>query len=294
MTRRALAILTAAMSVTIAACGSDTPAPAAEQLPQAPQILPNAQEGVIGFALSVQGESQSVDAVFVNGGTDPLVLTSIELVPHQTTAFTLGHVEPASLTVESRHAIGIPISFTCPGRGVYLADLVIKSNAANYPELTLQVVAPGAGLRVPEAADIEPFESTVTLATTAGLAVPAGLVRLYNLGGASLELQRYSVVDTTNFAFLSGTAVPGAVCAPGAACVPVSGAAQGCCGNLTCVAEPAPPGNCESILLGPGRFIVFGVTWASGAQSGSHTSAVLIQSNDPDTATLDVTVSGTK
>ena len=131
--------------------------------------------------------------------------------------------------------------------------------------------------------------------------MPAALVRIYNLGGASLELASYTLADTTNFRFLDGTAIPGIDCSISGACVPATGAAQGCCGVLNCVPEEPPAsqivGVCSPVLVARGRFVVFGVTWAQGASSGAHSTDLVIVSNGPipnEPVSTVVTIHGTK
>lgn len=293
MVRQAGIVFAMVCSLGLAGCGDDSSSPVDDNLPQAPQIFPSATSGVLGYALTLQGESETLDAVFVNGGKDNLVISSVTLENLTANVFVMTQPDAAALTVKSKKAIGIPIKFTSPGRGVFLGDLVVKSNAANLPEIRLQLVAPGAGDRVPDVADIELFESSVTIANVAGLNVPAALVRLYNLGGASLDLNGYSIADA-NFAFLSGTAVPGADCTPTGQCVPSEGSAAGCCGGLTCEVEAnAQAGLCQSINVPRGRFVTFGVTWAIGAPLGAHEGDILITSNDPDSSVVTVHVTGT-
>jgi len=294
MARRAVSFFMTALAFGLVGCNDDTPAPAIDELPQLPQILPNAQEGVIGFPLTLQGDSPTLDAVFVNGGMDDLVISNAAISNDSHGVFSM--TMPQSLTVESRHAIGFPVTFTSPGRGIYIGDLVVTSNAANFPSLTLQLVAPGAGLRIPDVADIEPFETTVQVQAVAGLEVPAAMVRLYNLGGSSLEITGYTLSDTTNFRFLKGTALPSTACNILGACVPASPTdKRGCCGVLQCVTEsPAVDGVCSPVIVARGRFVLLGVTWTDTAAAGAHTTDLAIASNDPDQSVLTVSVTGTR
>jgi hypothetical protein len=301
MARCAPMTLLTTLAFGLAGCNDSAPQAAVDALPKLPQIMPNAQEGVIGFLLKEQGDAQTIDAVFVNGGMDPLIISNAEITSDTHHVFSMEM--PASTTIESRRAIGYPITFTSPGRGIYLADFVVTSNAANFPTLTLQLVAPGAGLDILDYPDIEPFETSVQIQNIPGASVPAALVRIYNLGGASLELMSYTLADTANFRFLVGTAIPGDVCKRGATCTVKAATAaapdldgEGCCGALECLTETSQPlvGVCSSVLIARGRFVLFGLTWADAATPGLHTTDLSIASNDTHHPVLTVTVSGTR
>ena len=140
--------------------------------------------------------------------------------------------------MSSRNAIGIPITFTSPGRGVFLASLVFDSNAENIPTYELEVVGPGAAYDYdisPIEPDIEFFEDPVMVEPTAAFAQPAAFARFYNLGGRTLTVTDYELSDATNFKFLDGTAEPGARCVYGAICNPDAPPSPECCnGGLTC------------------------------------------------------------
>ena len=301
MVRPLLAIFPLAVLVGLVGCdGGDSP-DALEDLPPGAHILPGALGGVIGFPLLIQSEAKMLEASFFSVGREALVVESAEIVGDTLDVFSM--TTPASLTVEPRKGISFPITFRSPGRGIYLADLVVKSNAVDYPELRIQLVAPSAGVRVPEEPDIQPFETTVEVqASSAWADIPVALVRIYNLGGMSLQLAEYALEDPSNFRFLSGTAVPGLDCSVSGACVPANvGDGQGCCGGLHCVTEdvtPAPiTGTCSPIFVSRGSFVGFGVTWTNDAVTGvPYSAGVQIRSNDPKPGRdlITVTVNGTR
>ena len=177
----------------------------------------------------------------------------------------------------------MPVTFTSPGRGVHLGRLQVTSNAENLPQLTVELVGPGAGDHVPDAADIEVFEAQSTLTPMPGIDVDVGLVRFYNLGRATLEVTSYGIDDSDSFTFLAGTAQPSVACEASGTCA----AETGCCGDLACIEQ-----QCEAVRLLSGDFVLLGVTWSASAVAGTHSSEVRIHSSDEDTPVAVVTVSG--
>ncbi len=321
MQRVSLVALSALGVCLAAACNGDGPADSAD-LPSEPQLLPNSQAGILGFRLVPRNESNRVEAVFINGGKKTLKvdLTRLRLEGPGASAFTLGAVVPASGEVRSKEAMGIPITFTSPGRGVYLATLVVESNAENLPVYRLDLVGPGGDFVIPDAPDIAFFEDPVPIEQETVLPVPAAVVRFYNLGGRSLNVYEYELSNTTTFRLLRGTAQPGVVCSYGAICGPGDGLEQGCCeGGLrcrcndyyldgsTCVCvtpsyptEP-PPANvtceqrdatCADVIITSGQFNALAVVFTDPPPaSGTHTTELRVHSNDPDSpiAVVDVT-----
>ncbi|MEE8410547.1 MAG: hypothetical protein V3T05_13170 [Myxococcota bacterium] len=296
------------VSLTLGAavgCGDDDPKFPADTLPQRPQIRLNAQAGVVAFGLTVDTETDVIDIVFNNGGKDDLVIekeSDIRVVGRDAAAFVLQTVMPAiddesrTRIVASREALTVRLAFTPNGRNVYLGTLIVESNAENFPSIEIELVGPGAGARVADAADIFVFETTSVLSMQAGVDVPVGLVRFFNLGGsgpdastATLVIDAYTLSDSTNFAFLSGTAVAGAVCDVAGVCVPdtTAGQTQGCCGGLEC------DGTCDAVRVVSGQFVVFGVRLTDAAPSGGADTTVTIESNDPDEPQVTITIDGT-
>jgi hypothetical protein len=278
-------------------------------LPTRPQLAPNSPAGVIGFELIRIHESSSLDAVFINGGCEDLQinLDSITLTePGGTSHFSLGDVSPASGRVEARGAFGIPITFTSPGRGVYLATLSFTSNAENLPSYELDLVAPSGESPIPDEPDIEPFEEAVAVEASAAFAEPAAFVRFYNLGGKTLQVSNYTLGDDTNFTLLDGTATPSAPCIYGKVCGETDGLDQGCCeGGLTCRCLSFDTGSstcldtegdqvCSTVNVTSGQFAILGIQLTDAAAAGTHSTTLEISSNDPDHPVTSVTVTGTK
>ncbi|OGQ78933.1 MAG: hypothetical protein A2289_04090 [Deltaproteobacteria bacterium RIFOXYA12_FULL_58_15] len=269
-----------------------------------PLLSTNAWEGVLGFDLSVEGASHRIDVVFVNGGCSELKIDvdALRLQGEGAGVFHIGEVDPPSGKVAPRGDFIVPITFTSPGRGVYIAELVVESNAANLPVYTLELVGPGAGQRIPDEPDIEFFTSEVTLEDNPFVSVPAGIVRFYNLGGRTLTVDSFVLNDTTNFAFLGGSVDPGATCEYGAICGPGDGPGTGCCaGGLKCRCEEFNANgvdceipSCADVTVTTGLFHIRGVQFTAEAAAGSHSTTMDVYSNDPDTDPASVNLTGTK
>jgi len=211
---------------------------------QNPQLSPNFVAGVMGFELARLQEFNTLDAVFINGGCQALELdlASVRLEGPDAAEFDLGVVFPEDGRAAARRAVGIPVTFTSPGRGVFLTTLRFDSNAENFPTYELDLIGPGADGRIPEEPDIEFIEDPVEVAPSAALLdpltdepLPVAIVRFYNLGGGTLRVSDYTLADETNFTYLTGTAQPSAPCTYGGVCFPGDGPERGCCmGGLAC------------------------------------------------------------
>ncbi len=260
-----------AMSLMVAACGDDT-TPSVEPLPVEPHVYANALGGVYTFPLITAGQSKQETLTFSNGGQNDLVFSDVHLDPN-TAPWTLGAVVPASLRVETGGALGAPITFAPALRGVYLTRLSVTSNAVNYPSLEIAIIGPAPSDPPSVLPDIEVFEATVELAPRPDLAFEVAVIRYINLGEESLTVSGYTIADTTNFRFLTGTAVPGAPCDPAGVCSPAGAQTQGCCGNLTC-----DNGACSDLTVGYGEAVIFGVrlTQSAGGATGLTTTVDIL------------------
>jgi hypothetical protein len=273
-------------------------------LPQKPQIVPNAQAGIMGFELTRAGQTSRLDAVFVNGGCEPLIVDTAQVhIENATTdnVFSIGTIYPETGTVSTRGALGIPLSFSPEERGVFLATLVVESNAENYPEYRLELVGPGTAINIPDHADLEFFEREVTIEQTPSVAQPAAIVRFYNLGGRSMSISQYALSDTDTFRFLAGTAQPSAACNPDAVCSPGDGPEKGCCaGGLRCNCTsgdvPCSSAQCANVIVTSGRFNLLGVVFTDTASAGDHTTTLTIsyEGANGETETESATINGTK
>ncbi|MFC1611841.1 hypothetical protein ACFL6C_12835 [Myxococcota bacterium] len=290
-------------------CGCDDPPPGCDLDPK-PQISPNAEEGVIGFKLTRRADGSKVDATFVNGGCPKLEVDvgALSIGGRDPGAFSIGEVYPASGEVSARGALGVPITFTSPGRGVHMATLVVQSNAENFPVYELDLVGPGTEWQIPDTADIEFFEPEVEVEETAFLDIPVAFVRFYNLGDRTANITDYRLADTDNFMFLGGTAEPGADCTYAAICAPGDGPEKGCCaGGIDCACpggfneqDECLESKCEEVYVTRGQFSILGVTFTDQASSGAHQTQFDIDYYYRDNAlnrinaSASVTVSGTK
>src|SRR5436189_270736 len=75
----------------------------------------------------------------VNNGRQPPVISSVTIAGQDVARFTLG--QPIDSTVNPRSATSIPITFHPTTAGGYVANVTINSNADNFPEFVVDVVA---------------------------------------------------------------------------------------------------------------------------------------------------------
>jgi hypothetical protein len=283
-------IATAFLFATACSDDSTPPAVLCDDLPQAPQILPNAQGGVVAFGLVTASEILTTDVVFINGGQDDLVASDMSIEGRDAEQFEIVNVTPESRTAECAGSLAARVRFTAPDSAegaVYIARLVVESNASNFQTLELELVAPCAGERVASEAKLALVESSVDVQAIPGLAAPAAVIRYYNVGGDTLVVDGYAIDDAASFRFLTGTEVPGAACESGGVCEPGDDQAQGCCGTppLACTNEV-----CAATRVVSGDFVLFGVRFTDQASGGETTTQVTISSNDPASpATVNVT-----
>lgn len=258
------------------ACGDDEKPPVLN-LPQKPQVFPSA--AAVIFEQTAQALSAQDGIALNNGGRDNLVITNIEIINATAPVFQLGNVPTADRTVKSTAALFIPVTFNSPGRGVYLATLVIDSNAENFPHLEVEIIAPGTANPVPNSPDIVLFESNVDVIAELG---NVAFVRFYNLGSPTsvLHINGYNLNNNTAsaFAFPNGTPTPGAAC--------VSTDLSACPGVGNCTNNV-----CDPVSLVGGSFIVLSVNYTPPA-AGTHTVDVEIESDDPDSPSVSATVTG--
>ena len=261
----------------LAACKKDQPV--VDTLPQEPQLFPNVVGAFIVFPVTEAGASNYFELVIVNGGYDVLLLSNVELSGDP--AFSLDELTAASTTIASRESGTIRVNFAPPDRGVYLGQLSIDSNAANLPNIVYDITGPAGASPLVEGPDVVPFEDPVTAAPLEGVNGQIALVRLYNVGLRSAVLSRYAITDDASsaFAFLDGTATPGATCATSA----------GCGAGAACVDDA-----CAAVILGPSHFVFLAVEYTGSAAA---TATIEVDVGDPADAaappqTLSIGVSG--
>lgn len=261
------------------ACGDDTPTDTAEPLPKAPQIF--FSSAFLVFPRTIEGQTSKGQLVFNNGGKDDLVISQIRATGSGATSFTPDKTGP--VTIESREAAAVEVSFKPTGRGMRVAQLEVTSNAENFPTLALELVGPGIsaadeqGAAVP---DLAAFESPVAIKASGDSGI--GFVRLYNLGRDSAIITGYDIVDDAGslFAFPTGTVKPGVAC----------GVANPCAEGLFC---SSAAGSVCAVSLPSAQSVVLTVVFTPGAAT-SATAKVRVTSNDPNEPQLDIALAGTK
>lgn len=274
---RTLAVLVP--TVFALACGEDSPPDNGEPLPKAPQIF--FSSAFLVFPRTLENQTSKGQLVFNNGGKDDLVISQIRVIGAGAAAFTPDNAGP--LTIESRDAAAVEVSFKPTGRGMRIAQLELTSNAENFPSLQLELVGPGIsaadeqGAAVP---DLAPFESPVAIKASGDSGI--GFVRLYNLGRDSAIITGYDIVDDAGglFSFPAGTVKPGVAC----------GVSNPCEEGLFC---SAAAGSVCAVSLPSAQSVVLTVVFTPGAAT-SGTAKVRVSSNDPNEPQLDVALAGTK
>jgi hypothetical protein len=267
--------------LVFASCGDDDSGGGSEPpLPKKPQILPNPDTGFLMFALTEANDPQGTDFPLVlgNGGQGDLEITSATIQDPGSGGASAFSLDPlSSTTVKSRQAVSLPVHFNPGARGVYIATLVVESNAENTPTLEVQLIGPAATTLVQAnpKPDIESFEAVAEATLFEGASEGIAFVRYVNLGPGLLHVVDYAITDDTDNAFSlqSGVAAPSAECA--SAC-PVT----------------AIPAGCNPILLGPGDFVILPVDYTPPA-TGTHTATFVITSDDEDMCELEVGLTGT-
>ena len=111
-------------------------------LPQSPQVFPNPAAGFFVFPLTGATKSEVADIVFLNGGQNDLVFSTMTL--SGSGAFSIAAIAEESLTVISRESVAATVTFMSPGRGVFRATLDAASNAENFPDLSFELIGLGA------------------------------------------------------------------------------------------------------------------------------------------------------
>ena len=276
----------------------------ADVLPLAAQLMPNPGTGFVVFpGLTRIGATSTTTVAVLNGGQQTLDIAQVTLTGRDIDVITL---EPVStpVAVASRQTVGITLTFAPDARGVFLADLVVTSNAENLPAATFHVVGAAPADPLPAGADLALFEATpmtvVADVRTAGcgsegalgscppsfVARPVTFVRFYNLGGQSLTIDRFllDAPPLTNgqpsFSYVPGTPVPG---------VPCVGTMASCDGGLSCRA-----GACEALSVRSGGFVVVplvnhGVELESPLSPATPASLTIL-SDDASSPRLSVTL----
>ncbi|MEZ0310664.1 MAG: choice-of-anchor D domain-containing protein [Myxococcota bacterium] len=187
------------------ACG-DEEVSTAEPLPDGPQLV---NPGFLAFDLTAPGGQRVSQIPVVNLGRDPLTISGVSIAGQDATRFTLG--QPIQSTVNPRQATSIPITFRPNVVGAYVANVTIASNAANFPEFVVDVVAPSGNGDEP---NLQVADKTVSITVPAGAPEGRGVLRYYNVGRESLVITGYSFIGAgaASFSLAQGTPTPGNAC----------------------------------------------------------------------------------
>lgn len=187
------------------ACG-DEEVTTAEDLPDGPQLI---NPGFLAFGLTAPGAQKVSQIPIVNLGRDPLNISSVSIAGQDAARFTLG--QPIESTINPRRATSIPITFRPTAVGAYVANVTINSDAANFPEFIVDVVAPSGTGNDP---NLQVADKTVSITVPAGAAEGRGVLRYYNVGRESLVITNYAFTggSAASFSLANGTPTPGGDC----------------------------------------------------------------------------------
>ena len=245
-------------------CGDDNGSAGAQPLPVQPQLRLDSAFVIFPLTRSAAGTETEVDVVLVNGGQQPLEISDLTIQGRDAAFFSFppDSPNPSPATAISGQAVSVRLQFAPDARGVFLAELLVTSNAENLPSAPIQLVGPGrsndtAGSAAPYLAVWED--------TTEALSTGQAFVRYFNLGDRSLGVTAYSLSDPEGaFSILAGTVSP----------------------------TPEDP-----LFVGPGAFAVITVNYNPPA-SGTHDATFEIPWFDVDdssqtTQNATVTISGT-
>lgn len=187
------------------ACGDDEVSTAID-LPEGPQLV---NPGFLAFRLTAPNATAISQIPIVNNGNKPLVINTVSIAGQDAARFTLG--QPIESEIRPRSATAIPVTFRPNAVGAYVASVTINSNAANFPDFIVDLVAPaGTG----NEANLQVADRTVTITVPAGDTEARGVVRYYNVGKESLVITGYefSGGGAASFSLADGTPIPGKAC----------------------------------------------------------------------------------
>ncbi len=187
------------------ACADDEVS-TAEDLPDGPQLI---NPGFLAFGLTAPNAQKVSQIPIVNLGRDPLTISSVSIAGQDAARFTLG--QPIESTINPRRATSIPITFRPNAVGGYVANVTINSNAANFPEFVVDVVAPSGNGNDP---NLQVADKTVSITVPASASEGRGVLRYYNVGRESLIITGYAFTGSgaASFSLANGTPSPGGAC----------------------------------------------------------------------------------
>ncbi|MCA9553038.1 MAG: hypothetical protein KC933_23580 [Myxococcales bacterium] len=131
-----------ALTLAAAACsGEDTPADAGPQY-ELPQILPDVAPLCLNYDLIRVGDVRSIPVQLENKGRQQLVIESVEVEGDTRGFFTKNG--PDLTVVETYEKALVQLNYQPTAAGWDYAELVVKSNAENYPTLRISVLGRAA------------------------------------------------------------------------------------------------------------------------------------------------------
>lgn len=263
-------VITATL-VVVAACGGGGTDQTVSPPPTTARLMPTPADGWSVFTPVATSKHATQAVSVLNGGGPDLVLSDVYITgtlgPDATEAFTLGALD-LSKAVPYGQVLAIPVTFSPTSAGVYRAQIVVVSNAANTPSYTFQLVGPAVPATVPDAPVIAFFPDDGAVTTLGG--APIAPVRFFNLGKKLLKITAYEVTGAQAGAFeqLTGTTKPSADCLATA------------CGAV-------PPASCVAVAVDYGNWVGLGYGYKStGGASTATFSVTSNASNCPATVTL--------
>lgn len=288
---RAGLVAMAAAMVILPACDNGDGRAAEDPLPAAPQVIPTPLEGFVIFPLTSIDVPSVAHVLLSNQGRNALVIDHVTIEGRDAAVFTLLGVDAAGASIASRDSLDLRVQFAPLARGAFRADLVVTSNAENFAELRIELVAPATEGSVPCdhltascVPDIVAVDETLVATVDSSLATPTLLARVFNVGGAPLSLQRYAIAgtDAAMFRLPDGTATPGDVCT----------IELGCPAGASCQAGAGGSYACAPVWLSAGIGLVVPVEYVA-TSAGSHSAELVISSSDADTPALHLLLSAT-
>ena len=215
--------------ILAAACGDDGQVQKPKPLPKEPVLNPNPQQPFVFFKLTAAGSTNTGKFDINNGGQNDLKLKNITLAgdsanvfsdPYRVVSKQQDDILPAdTVTVKSTDTVNILVDFAPTARGIYLATVALTSNADNLPALTMNLIATGSTAPINiQNPDMEIESSTVGLETVDAQGGQGAIPRVFNLGGAPLQITSMKEVADANDAFSLFNYQPGKTCVDDTQC----------------------------------------------------------------------------
>lgn len=128
----------ASILVVVAACSGESGEDGGV-LFELPQIVPEQTPLCLSYMDSVVNQPRTANLQLRNDGRQQLVIEGAQIVNDARSAFTVQGISP--MTVESRESAIVQFIYQPPETGWDSAELMIASNAENYPMLRVFILA---------------------------------------------------------------------------------------------------------------------------------------------------------